>query len=356
VYVGTYTNRDKSKGIYAYQLDEATGMLSPLGLAAETPNPSYLQIHPTGRFLYAANELGNYKGERSGSLTAFAVNPATGMLTELNQIASKGGAPCHMTIDKSGKTLVNANYSGGNVISVALAADGRLGEIISNVQHQGSGPNAQRQRQAHAHSFNISPDNRYAVAADLGTDQVLVYRLDATTGTISPNEPPFTKVSPGSGPRHFAFHPNARYAYVINELMSTVTAFSWAAAKGTLTEIQTVSTLPAGWTGVNHTAEVVVHPSGKFLYGSNRGHDSLAVFSVDAQKGTLTLVDHTPTQGKIPRNFNIDPSGRWLIAANQNSDNLVVFRIDEKTGKLTPTGQVLEVGAPVCVKFLRMKR
>jgi 6-phosphogluconolactonase len=283
-------------------------------------------------------------------VTAFAVG-SDGKLTLLNQQPSRGSAPCHLVVDRVGKSLLLANYGGGSVAAFSIGPDGRLGQSTGFVQHSGSSVNPQRQKEPHAHSINLDAANRFAVAADLGLDQVLVYRFDGAKGTLSPNEPPSTSVKAGSGPRHFAFHPNGRNAYVINELASTVTAFQYDAAQGVLKETQTLSTLPKDFTGTSHTAEVQVHPSGKFLYGSNRGHDSIAVFTIEAN-GTLRYVENTPTGGSTPRNFGISPDGKFLLAANQKSDNVVVFRIDPKSGRLTSTGNTLEVPSPVCVRFL----
>ena len=350
VYVGTYT-RGTSKGIYVYRLDSASGKLTPLGLAAETVNPSFLAIHPGGKFLYAVSEAGG-----AGMVNAFAIDAKTGMLKFLNKAASKGSGPCHATVDKTGRCLLVANYGSWSVAALEIKADGTLAESASFVQHTGSSVDPKRQQGPHAHSVNVSRDNRFAVVADLGLDKLLVYKLDAARAAITPNQPPFAQVKPGSGPRHFAFHPNGKLAFVINEMASTVTAFRYDAAEGAFKEVDTAGTLPAGFSGTNSTAEVQVHPGGKFLYGSNRGHDSIAVFAIDAGAGKLKLVQHESTQGKVPRNFGIDPAGSWLIAANQSSDSIVVFRIDKKTGRLTPSGQKLDVGAPVCVKFLAVGR
>lgn len=354
VYVGTYT-RQKSKGIYAYRLDAGTGKMTTIGLVAEVANPSFAAVHPSRRFLYAVSEMAGAGGQKGGAVSAFAIDRATGKLTLLNQASSRGSGPCYVTVDKTGKNVLVANYGSGSVAALPIKEDGSLGEASAFAQHTGSSVNPKRQQGPHAHSINLSPDNRFAIAADLGTDQLLVYRFDATKGSLEANEPAFTKVNPGAGPRHFAFHPNGRFAYVINEIQSTVTAFAWDAARGALRELQTVSTLPKDFTGDNTTAEVQIHPTGKFLYGSNRGHDSIAVFAIDGEKGTLTPIEHVPTQGKTPRNFAIDPTGSYLIAANQNSDNIVLFRIDRKTGRLTPAGLAFEVGAPVCVKFMAAK-
>ncbi len=353
VYVGTYT-KEKSKGIYAYRFNPAKDQLTSIGLVAETTNPSFLAVHPNRRFLYAVSEMANYEGRNSGAVSAFAIDPKTGKLSFLNKVSSRGGGPAFVTVDKTGKDVLVANYGGGSVAALPVLEDGRLGEASAFVQHAGSSVNAKRQQGPHAHSINVSPDNRFALVADLGLDQVLVYSFDPTKGSLAPN-PPIAKMNPGAGPRHLAFHPSGRFVYVINEMQSSVTAFAYDAARGALRELQTLSTLPKDFAGENTTAEVQAHPTGKFLYGSNRGHDSIAVFAIDAAKGTLTPVEYVPTQGKTPRNFGIDPTGSYLFAANQNSDNVVVFRIDPKTGRLTPTGHVLEVGSPVCVKFVAIE-
>lgn len=350
VYVGTYTNRG-SKGIYTFELDLASGAPSPVTLAAETVNPSFLAIHPSNRFLYAVNEVGEIGGMKSGAVSAFAIDPQTGKLTFLNQQPSKGTSPCHLVVDNRGRYVLVANYGGGSVTVLPILPDGRLGEATSFVQHEGKSINPKRQEAPHAHSINLDAANRFAIVADLGLDRLLVYRFDAVKGMLTPNEPPFASVAPGAGPRHFAFHPNGRFAYVINELNSTVTAFSYDAQKGVLTELQTVTTLPEKFQGDNWTAEVQVHPLGKFLYGSNRGHDSIVIFAIEGD-GKLRLIGHQPTQGKFPRHFGIDPTGNYLLVANQNTDNIVFFRIDPQTGKLHPTGQVVDVPMPVCVKMM----
>ena len=349
---GSYTTRGKSRGIYSFRFDTASGKLTPIGLAAETENPSFLVVHQNGRFLYAVNEIGKYQGKDTGSVTAFAIDRAAGKLTELNKVATKGTIPCHLKIDNTGKFLVLVNYGSGSTASFPIQADGRLGEAVSFHQHTGSSVNASRQKGPHAHSINFSPDYRFAIVADLGIDKVLTYRFDARTGELTANTPPSVTVKAGAGPRHFTFSPSGKFGYAINELQSTVTAFTYNGATGVLNEIQTISTLPAGFSGVTHTAEVVAHPSGKFLYGSNRGHDSIAVFTVDKTKGTLGFVEAVPTQGKTPRNFVIDPSGQFLLAENQDSDSIVIFRIDQQTGKLTPTGDKVETPMPVCLRFL----
>lgn len=352
---GTYTRGGKSKGIYSFKFDTATGKLAPIGLAAETENPSFLVIHQNGRFLYAVNEIGKYQGQDTGSVTAFSIDRAAGKLTELNKVATRGTIPCHLKVDRTGKFLVLVNYGSGSTSSFPIQTDGRLGEAVSVQQHTGSSVNASRQKGPHAHSINFSPDYRFAIVADLGIDKVLTYRFDAKTGALTPNDPPSVTVKAGSGPRHFTFSPSGKFGYAINELQSTVTAFTYNAARGALQEFQTISTLPAGFSGNTTTAEVVAHPSGKFLFGSNRGHDSIAVFAVDGAKGTLTFVDAVPTQGKTPRNFVIDPSGQYLLAENQDSDSIVIFRIDQQSGRLTPTGDKIDTPMPVCLRFLAIK-
>jgi 6-phosphogluconolactonase len=352
VYIGTYTGKG-SQGIYGWRLDAGSGSLAPLGLVAETVNPSFLAIHPNRRFLYAVSEIAGAKGQRGGAVSAFAIDRQSGKLTFMNQVSSQGGGPCFVTVDQTGRAVLVANYGGGSVALLPVKEDGSLAEASAHMQHSGASlANPRRQKAPHAHSINVSPDNRFALAADLGLDQVLVYRLDPAKGSLDPNDPPFARTEPGAGPRHFAFHPGGRFTYVINELTSSLSTYAWDAARGTLKPLQTVSTLPKDFEGDNTCAEVVAHPSGRFVYGSNRGHDSIAVFAVNGRKGTLTPVEHVSTQGRTPRNFNIDPTGGWLFAANQATGNVVLFRIDQKSGRLTPAGQTLEVSMPVCVRFV----
>ena len=353
-YVGTYTTGE-SKGIYAFWMDSKSGKMTPIGLVGETTNPSFLAIHENRKYLYAVNEVDDFGGQKSGSVSAFRIDPATAKLTLLNTVASKGAGPCHISIDKTGKNVLIANYGSGSVAVLPINSDGKLKEASSFIQHTGSSVNPRRQAGPHGHSINLSIDNRFAVAADLGLDQLLVYKFDPAAGKLTPNDPPFIKMAPGSGPRHFAFHPNGRYGYTNNEILSTVTAMSWDGKKGEFKELQTLSTLPPDFKGNNSTAEIRVHPTGRFLYVSNRGHDSIAVFTIDPGKGTLTYVENTPTQGNTPRNFGIDSTGNFLIAENQRTNNMVVFRVDQKTGKLTPTGQKLETPSPVCLRFMKTK-
>ena len=354
VYVGTYTT-EQSKGIYAYRFNTATGQFAPLGLAAETGNPSFLAVHPSQKFLYVVNETGNFQNQSSGAVSAFAINRRTGRLTLLNQVASRGSDPCYVAVDKTGKYVLIANYGGGSVAIFPVLKGGRLGEATSVIQYKGAGANPERQDTPHAHWIDLSPDNRFAIAVDLGLDRLDVYKFDSTKGSLVPNHPAIVQVKPGAGVRHFAFHPSARFAYAVNEMDSSVTSFSYDPAQGTLHESQTISILPKDFSGKNDAAEIQVHPNGKFLYASNRGHDSIAVFSIDPEKGTLTPVEYVPTQGKAPRYFAIDPTGSWLFVANQNSGNIMVFHIDPVSGRLTATGQVLEIASPVCLKFVAIK-
>jgi 6-phosphogluconolactonase len=354
MYVGSYTPR--SDGIYVWRFDAATGKLTPLGLAAKSQNPSFLAAHPNGRFLYAVNEISRFeKLPRTGGVSAFAIDLTTGKLKLLNQQPSSGDGPCHLALDRQGKCLIVANYNNGSIGSYPVGNDGLLSQAAGFFQHKGAGAMPDRQAGPHAHCVAISPDDHFALVADLGLDEVLVYRLNAAAAHLEANDPPFAKVSPGSGPRHLAFHPNGRFVYLINEMGSSIVTFAYDAQAGTLSELQTVSTLPKDYKGKNDDAEIQVHPSGKFVYGSNRGNDSIAVFGVDPKTGILKPVEIVPTQGKTPRGFGIDPTGGYLIAANQNSDNMVVFQIDQTSGRLKPTGQVVDALTPVSVLFVPVK-
>jgi 6-phosphogluconolactonase len=349
VYIGTYTKTEE-QGIHWLKLEMATGKLTAVGKLAGQKNPSFLAIHPNKKFLYAVNEIGNYKGEKAGGVSAYSIDPKTGALTFLNQQSSKGGAPCHLVVDATGRNVLVANYTGGSVASLPISRKGRLRKASSFIQHEGSSILKPRQASPHGHSINVSPGNKFAVAADLGLDKVLVYGFDAKGGKLT--DAGFAKVAPGAGPRHFAFHPNGKFAYVINEITLTVTAFAWDEEKGKLGELQTITTLPVERGKGMSTAEVQVHPSGKFLYGSNRGHNTIAVFSIDGKTGKLKAVQHQSTLGKTPRNFGIDPTGKFLIAANQSSGDVFTFHINQDTGELKPTSHSVKVPMPVCVKFL----
>jgi 6-phosphogluconolactonase len=351
VYIGTYTG-EKSKGIHAFRFDPSTGALTTVGLVARTPSPSWLALHPSGRFLFAANETSAFDAEGSGAVTSFLIDRATGALTTINSQASRGADPCHLTVDRAGARLLVANYTGGNLAVLPIGPDGRLGPASQVMAHRGSSVNASRQKGPHAHSIDFDTSHRFAVSADLGADRLFVYRYDAQGGTLSAGLHPSIAATPGAGPRHVAFHPGGRLAFAINELSSTITSYGWDATRGALRTLATTSTLPAGAPRRdNSTAEIRVHPNGRFVYGSNRGHDSIAVYRV-GDSGALTLVEHEPTRGKTPRSFTIDPSGRWLIAANQGTDTLAVFAVDGATGALSPVGPLTPVGAPVSVVFV----
>ncbi len=351
VYVGTYTGA-RSKGIYLLDFDPATGSLTSKGVAAETPSPSFLAIHPNRRFLYAANEVGTFGGKAGGGVSAFAIDPKTGALTPLNNQTSGGADPCALIVDPSGRNVLVANYSGGSLEVLPIASDGSLGAPSAFVQHVGSSVDKGRQTSPHAHSIDLDVTGRLAIASDLGLDKVMIYRFDPARGTLTPNDPAFAPVKAGSGPRHFALHPDGKHAYVISEMACTVTAFDFDPASGAFAELQSISTRGPGGKPGNSTAEIMVHPSGKFVYGSNRGDDTLAIYSVAPASGKLTLVGHQSTGGKTPRNFGIDPTGRFLLAANQDSGTVVVFRIDPATGLLKQVGRPVDVPSPVCVKFL----
>jgi 6-phosphogluconolactonase len=350
VYVGTYTG-EKSKGIYAFRFNQTSGALTPVGLVAEAKSPSWLALHPSGRFLYAANETNDYDAEQSGAVSAYVIDSTTGALTLLNAQSSRGAHPCHLAIDRAGHYLIAANYTGGNLAVLPIGADGALRAAGQVVPHSGSSVNSERQKGPHAHSIDFDPDSRFAVSADLGADRVFVYKYDEKGGRLTAGLHPAVAAQPGAGPRHFVFHPNGRFGFAINELSSTMTSYSWDGQRGALRTLATVSTLPRGYRQRNSTAEIRVHPGGRFLYGSNRGHDSIVVYSIAPATGSLALVEHEPTRGKTPRSFTIDPTGQWLIAANQGSDTLAVFRINTKDGTLTATGGLTPVGSPVAVVF-----
>ncbi|MDP6775616.1 MAG: lactonase family protein [Candidatus Latescibacteria bacterium] len=350
-YVGTY-NREREEGIYLYHLDLASGALSPVDAVSGVKNPSFLALGPESRFLYAVSEMQELDGKPGGGVSAFAIDSGTGSLSPLNQQSSQGAGPCHLSVDQTGRFVLVANYSSGGVAMLPVQDDGSLGEATDAVQHEGSSAHPQRQAGPHAHSITVSPENNYAFAADLGIDKIMVYRIDLAEGKLPPNAVPSVQVHAGAGPRHFAFHPNGRYAYLINELDNTVVAYTFDGTNGTLQDIQTLSTLPEGYAETSYCADIHVSPSGRFLYGTNRGHDSLAIFEIDEGTGKVDLVGLEPTQGEFPRNFAIDPTGSILLAANQNGDNIVSFRMDPDTGRLTPTGHITEVPAPVCIKMM----
>ena len=348
VYVGTYTEgKSKSTGIYRFSLDLETGKAATPVLAGEAKSPSFLALHPNGRFLYAVSEVDDFGGAKTGAVLAFAVDPKTGDLKKLNEQASEGTGPCHLIVDKAGRHVLVANYGGGTVAVLPIAPDGTLLKASSVRAHDGKGPNAERQEKPHAHGIYLDAAERFALAPDLGADRVFVSSFDAARGTLAAHGA--GTLEPGSGPRHLAFHPSGRFVYVINELRSTVTAFSYDAAKGELEPLQTLSALPDGFKGTSYTAEIEVSPDGRFVYGSNRGHDSLAVFAVDAASGKLTPAGHVPIGGSWPRHFRIDSSGRVLIAAHQKGGTVGFFRLDTKTGQPRPLGTTVAIDQPACV-------
>ena len=351
IYVGTYTGQTGSRGIYAVTLDGDSGVLRSGGLVAETESPSFLALAPNGRALYAVNELTEFGGRQSGAVTAFARDRTTGALTSLGQQPSRGGAPCYISVDRAGRYVLIANYVGGSVALLPIAADGRLEEATAFIQHVGTGPNTQRQEGPHAHCIILDAPNRFAVVADLGIDSLMLYRVDDRRGQLRAAEQPPMKLRPGAGPRHLAFARDSRTLYVVNELDSTLVALAYDPVRGRLTQRQVVSTRPAGATGDNFPADLHVHPRGHAVYASNRGDDTIAVFSVAPRDGHLSLVQTVPTGGRWPRNFALDPTGSHLLVANQRSNSIVGYRVDASTGQLTPTGSRVELPAPVCLLF-----
>ena len=351
VFIGTYTHTD-SRGIYTCRFDDDTGALEQVSVATGAGNPSFLALHSSKRFLYAASEVHEFDGKKQGAVYAYAINTDTGELTYINSQGTGGEGPCHVRVDATGRFVLAANYHGGSVCMLPIKDDGSLAPASDFIQHEGSSVNPRRQDQAHAHSINPDAQNRFAYVPDLGQDRVVIYRLDTNGSRLIPNAPAYVEVNPGFGPRHFDFHPGGRWAYLINELASTITAFEYDPNTGNLSEFQVIPTLPTGFSGSNTTADIHVHPSGGFVYGSNRGHDSIAIFAVDQDIGRLAPIGHCSTRGRTPRNFSIDPSGRFLLAANQDSDNIVSFHLDQKSGLLTPTGHELNIPMPVCVRFL----
>jgi 6-phosphogluconolactonase len=357
VYVGTYTRGDsergKAEGLYVHRLLPAIGTLQPIGVVPGIANPTFLAIAPNHKHLYAANEISNYAGKPSGAVCAFSIDPRTGMLSLLNQQATQGSGACHISIDRTGTWALVANYHGGSVSGLPILEDGRLGEPAAFVQHSGaSHVDPQRQEAAHAHSIIMDPSNRYALVADLGTDRIMIYRLDGQRGTLTAHNPPFIASRPGAGPRHQVFHPSARFYYVVNELDSTVSVLRWDVEKAVGREIQVISTLPQGFAGESWCAEIRIAPSGRFVYASNRGHDSIAIFAVHEKTGMLTAAGQVSTQGNWPRGFELTPAGDLLLAANEHSDSIATYRINQSTGQLTPTGHVTDVLTPVCIRVL----
>lgn len=350
LYVGTYTEDKREEGIFLLRMDTRTGELQWVGAVKAGANPSFLAIHPNGRVLYAVNEVTERDGKPTGAVSAFSIAAESGALTPLNEQISAGGAPCYVSVDRSGRVVLVANYVGGNVALLPVQQDGSLGPARHVVQHRGGGPNSARQEAAHAHFIAADPSNRFALAADLGVDRVMVYRLDLDGGSLRREERGEARMPPGSGPRHLAYHPTLPFVFVANELDSTVSTLRFDNVSGALSVIRTRSTLPAGWTGTNYPADIHVAPSGRTLYVSNRGHNSIAVLGV-SESGVLTLEQVVLTDGDWPRNFTLDPTGQWLLVANQRSGSIVVFRYDQDSGRLAPTPQRIAVPSPVCLRF-----
>lgn len=355
LFVGAYTENlgfvdGRAEGIAVFRMDQATGRLEFVQENKGIASPSFLALHPDRRYLYAVNETGQFQAKPGGSVSAFTIDPADGTLKLINQQSSHGTAPCHVSLDATGSYVLVANYGSGTVAVYPVRADGSLGGASDIVQHTGTGGKPGRPSTPHAHAAYPDPNNRFVLAVDLGLDQVLVYRLDLQQGKLLPNG--FAKLAPGAGPRHLVFHPNGGFVYVINELDSTMTAFGYDAVQGQLTELQTLSTLPAGFSGRSACAEVAITANGKFLYGSNRFQDSLVIYAVNPDDGRLNLVGHQPVLGKTPRHFVIDPSGKFILVANQDDGTIVIFRMDGETGLLQPTGQTVKTPTPVCLQFL----
>ena len=351
VYVGTYTNNG-SKGIYTCLFDTVSGKLQLQGLAATVDNPSFLTIDNQGRFLYCVNETETFGEHQTGGISVFAIENKTGALELKQQIGSMGGAPCHLSVDESGKYLFVANYGGGSFAVFPVLNDGQLGNNTAFVQNEGSGPNPERQQHPHAHFICTTHQNRYVMVCDLGTDEVLVFRFDTLSGRLIPSDSAFMRQEPGSGPRHLTVLPGGKFVYVLNELTSAMAVFHFDAENGKSRPLQTISSLPASFSGDNTGAEIAADAVGRYLYVSNRGHNSIGVFAVHPENGTLTPVDWISCGGESPRHFTIDPTGNWLICANQKSNNIVVFSINKKTGQLTRTNHSLELNSPVCIRFL----
>tara|TARA_B100000965_G_C19572880_1_gene749961 strand:- start:646 stop:1800 length:1155 start_codon:yes stop_codon:yes gene_type:complete len=349
VCVGSYSTSDK-ESIHLFQLNLEDGSINKISAISGLINPSFLKIHPNKQFLYAVNEVGNFQGKKSGGVTSFALDVKNGKLTKLNQQPSGDTAPCHLTIDSTGKYVLVAHYGGGSTTVLPINENGHVGSVTSQIKHKGSSVHP-RQKAPHAHAIHVGPNNEFAFAPDLGLDKVLVFKFDENSGEITETKFDGVKVDPGSGPRHFGFHPNGNYAYVINEITQTITTFNYYPKLGELRSIQTLSTVPHPVKG-NSTAEILVHPNGKFLYGSNRGHNSIAMFSISEKNGILTPIGHESIRGEIPRNFGIDPTGQFLLVAGQRSNNVNVFRINLETGQLKFTGHSVEVSQPACVRMV----
>ncbi len=340
LFVGTYTTKT-SEGIYVYKFNTNTGDFTPISVANGIKNPSFLALSPDKRYLYSVAEMSG------GAVSSFSFDKKSGYLTMLNTQSAGGDGPCHVAVDKTGKWVIVGNYRGGSLSILPVQVDGSLGKATQTIQHEGSSVNKERQEKAHVHSINIAPNNEDVFVPDLGTDKIMTYQLNTQTGQLTPGTPAFTAATAGAGPRHFTFHPNGKFAYVIQELDGTVTGFNYK--KGQLAPFQTISTVPDDYKGRKWCADIHISPDGKFLYGSNRAHESLVIYSINQKNGQLTYVGHQDVLGKTPRNFMIDPTGKWVLVANQDTDNIVIFGRDKKTGKLTPTGKEIKVSMPVCL-------
>jgi 6-phosphogluconolactonase len=361
VFVGTYTEpilfgtgqivQGRGRGIHICRFDTVSGALEPYGLAEGVRNPSYLAIHPSRRYLYAVNEMKEFEGLKSGAISAFALDPESGQLSFINQKPTHGTDPCHLWVTQTGEWVLVANFASGSVCVLPIRPDGSLSDATDVVQHHGSSLDPTRQAGPHAHGVTLDDQGRHLFVPDLGLDKVMIYELDAVRGTLKPHSPPWVETRPGAGPRQNVMHPAGRLAYLINELDSTMTAYRYDAERGTLQEIQTLSTLPEGFEGKSTCAEVQISPAGDLLYGSNRGHDSLVIYAVNQADSMLTCLGHVSTQGRTPRNFTVAPDGNWVLAANQDTDNIVVFGVDHSTGGLAALGST-SVPMPVCVKVL----
>lgn len=350
LYAGTYTT-GKSKGIYVLEFNVNTGSLIQKDFCSGIENPSFLVVDRNKKFLYAVSEIENFENEKSGGIYAYKIDQENHSLHFINSVFSNGAHPCHLTIDRNDKYVIVANYSGGNISVIKINDDGSLGKRTDFVQHYGKSLNKSRQEAPHTHSVNIDASNKFVIAADLGIDKLMLYKFDDVNGKLNPTEQIYIETNPGAGPRHFTFHPNGKFAFVINELDCTITSLHFNPIDYLIEQIETVSTLPGDFNGENTCADIHVHPNGKFIYGSNRGHDSIAVFYFDETAGKLSLIQHQSTLGRTPRNFAIDPSGKFLLTANQNSDSIIVFSIDQLTGKLSATNQKIEIPSPVCLQF-----
>lgn len=351
VFAGTYTNNG-SEGIYSFRFDTVTGEFTPIQLAAKTENPSFIAIDTKGEFLYAVNEVDNLNDTQAGAISVFSIDSESGKLNFLQSVSSLGKAPCHLSIDKSGKYILVANYNSGNFAVFPIKNDGTLGEKAALVQNEGTSVNTERQNGPHAHCIQVTGNNKFVMVADLGIDRIVINKFDVSTGGLTPGNPAFIALTPGDGPRHFSFSPTGNFLYVLNELTSTVSVFGFDPETAITAFKQTISTLPPNFAKANTAAEIVIDKKGKYLYVSNRGDNSIVVFSIDGEDGSLTFVDRVSSGGKTPRNFAIDPTGKWMLVANQDSDSIIFYRIDQETGRLIQTSKSIRISSPVCLRFV----